>query len=126
MTFDPDLDRSRSEQLPVDPTLLATGKFSPDGVPIIRFSRVLHNGKARLRNPETGKPVIMTGDIKSTRPKGSAGPFTLSLFWRGSWVPVPTIAEFQEWTMDSVCPTPDGEIVEPDAPGSWLSLVGLV
>jgi hypothetical protein len=46
--------------------------------------------------------------------------------WRGKWWPAPTDAELQAWTLDSVCETPDGRTVEPDAPDSWLRILGLV
>ena len=113
--FDLDLERSQSEPLPVDPTIWKTGKLTEEGKPVFRFSRVLRNGKDRLRHPVTKKPLLMNGDIVGA-----------CLRWNDEWVPIPSIAAFQEWTMDSVCPTPDGEMVEPDAPNSWLSLVGLV
>ena len=51
--FDLDLERSQSEPLPVDPTIWKTGKLTEEGKPIFRFSRVLRNGKNRLRHPET-------------------------------------------------------------------------
>jgi hypothetical protein len=31
-----------------------------------------------------------------------------------------------EWTFDGVAETPDGSRVEPDAPASWLTLLGVV
>jgi hypothetical protein len=109
------------EQLPVDPTIWWTGKTNPEtGRKILRFKHTLPNGKPRLRHPETNKPLLTTGDIII----GKMG--CLKLQWNGQWIPIPTIEEFMEWTLDSVCPTPDGDIVEPDAPNSWLSLVGLV
>jgi hypothetical protein len=46
--------------------------------------------------------------------------------WRRQWWPAPTDAELQAWTLDSVCETPDGRTVEPDAPDSWLHILGLV
>jgi hypothetical protein len=46
--------------------------------------------------------------------------------WRGAWWPLPAMAELQAWTLDSVCETPDGRTVEPDAPDSWLRLLALV
>lgn len=51
---------------------------------------------------------------------------SIRMQWRGDWWPLPTDAELQEWTIDSVCETPDGGRVEPDHPESWLSLLGLV
>lgn len=49
-----------------------------------------------------------------------------SIRWRGKWWPAPTDAELNAWTMDSCCETPDGRTVEPDAPDSWLRILGLV
>ena len=46
--------------------------------------------------------------------------------WRGKFWPLPSDAELQEWSIDSVCETPDGRSVEPDHPESWLSILGLV
>lgn len=113
------------EQLPVDPTIWWTGETnSKTGRKVCRFKKVLPNGKPRLRHPETNKPLVTNGDIivgKKDNPLGC-----LKLQWNGKWIPIPTVDEFMEWTVDSVCPTPDGDIVEPDAPNSWLSLVGLV
>jgi len=48
------------------------------------------------------------------------------IIWRGQSWPAPTEAELNFWTFDSVCETPDGRTVEPDAPDSWLSILGLV
>lgn len=46
--------------------------------------------------------------------------------WRGRFWTAPTEGELNHWTFDSVCETPDGRTVEPDAPDSWLSILGLV
>jgi hypothetical protein len=42
------------------------------------------------------------------------------------WYPVPTFADVQEWTLDSVAETPCGDTVEPDHPDAWLRLLGIV
>jgi hypothetical protein len=42
------------------------------------------------------------------------------------WVKVPSTEELEAWVSDSVCETPDGDIVEPDHPHSWLSILGLI
>jgi hypothetical protein len=42
------------------------------------------------------------------------------------WYQVPLLSEVEEWTFDSVCPTPCDDDLEPDHPDSWLSLLGLV
>lgn len=49
-----------------------------------------------------------------------------SIRWRGQWWDAPTDAELDAWTLDSVCESPDGRMVEPDAPDSWLRILGLV
>lgn len=46
--------------------------------------------------------------------------------WRGEWRDAPTDQDLNRWTMDSVCESPDGRTVEPDAPDSWLRILGLV
>lgn len=46
--------------------------------------------------------------------------------WRGQWWDAPTDEQLDGWTIDSVCETPDGRTVEPDAPDSWLRILGLV
>lgn len=50
----------------------------------------------------------------------------LRILWRGKFWPAPTNAELDYWTFDSVCETPDGRTVEPDAPDSWLRILRLV
>jgi hypothetical protein len=42
------------------------------------------------------------------------------------WYDVPDLEDIEEWTFDSVCPTPAGDEVEPDHPDSWLSILGLI
>lgn len=49
-----------------------------------------------------------------------------AIIWRGRTYPVPSMSEIEEWVIDSVCETPDGECVEPDHPDSWLSLLGII
>jgi hypothetical protein len=55
-----------------------------------------------------------------------SGDKVLMLRWKSKWWTVPTMDEVGRWTFDSVCETPDGDIVEPDAPDSWLHLLKLV
>jgi hypothetical protein len=112
-------DDDGGEQFPATPTM------TPAGPGRVRYSRVLPDGRARLRNPETGKPVRMRGDIAAFKSGNPLEP-VFRLWWDGAWVDVPTLAALHEWTFDSRCETPDGRIVEPDAPDSWLSLLGLV
>jgi hypothetical protein len=64
---------------------------------------------------------------------GAVGRFTrkdgtrfLKLRWRSKWWPVPAMQDVELWTFDSVCETPAGDIIEPDADDSWLRLLGLV
>ena len=90
----------------------------------VRFSRTV-NGKPRLLDPATGNPCRMTGDVAAFKGPDPLTP-VLRLWFKGAWHDVPSIAAIMEWTLDSVCPTPDDSIVEPDAPDSWLSLLQLV
>ena len=46
-----------------------------------------------------------------------------TLTWHGQDYPVP---EMDQLEADSVCETPEGDIVEPDHPDSWLSLLGII
>lgn len=106
-------------------TITGTGKVDPDsGKKLFKFSNSVL-GKKRLTNPENGKPIVMTGDLKLSKPKDS-DVWTFKLFFKGEWHIVPSEAEFRRWTFDSVCESPDGSIVEPDAPESWLSLMALI
>jgi hypothetical protein len=52
--------------------------------------------------------------------------FPKSISWKGKAYQVPSMDEINEWVLDSVCETPDGDCVEPDHPDSWLSLLGLI
>jgi len=112
-------DGDGGEQFPATLTIWAT---TPGRA---RFARVVC-GRDRLRNPDTGKPVRMTGDVAAFR--NPANPLTpvLRLWFRGAWHDVPTVAECMAWSLDGVCETPDGRMVEPDHPDAWLSLLGVV
>lgn len=46
--------------------------------------------------------------------------------WHGGWYPAPAMDDVETWVFDSTCPTPDGSDVEPDAPESWLSILGMI
>jgi hypothetical protein len=103
----------------------ATLTMTPSAPGRVRYARRLPDGRERLRNPETGKPVRMNGDVAAFK---NGDPFTprLRLWFDGAWFDVPTIAQCMEWTFDGVAETPDGSRVEPDAPHSWLTLLGVV
>jgi hypothetical protein len=109
-----------AEQFPATPTLWPTtpGKM--------RFARTLPNGCARLRHPETGKPVKMAGDVAAFRNPATPLVPILKLWFAGRWFDVPTTDDLMGWSLDGVCETPDGSRVEPDAPTAWLSLLGVV
>jgi hypothetical protein len=109
-----------AEQFPATPTLWPTtpGKM--------RFARTLPNGRARLRHPETGKPVKMDGDVAAFRNPAAPLVPILRLWFRGRWFDVPTTDDLMAWSLDGVSETPDGSMVEPDAPTAWLSLLGVV
>ena len=113
-------DSDGSEQFPATTTVWAT---TPGRA---RFARALPNGRARLRNPETGKPVAMNGDCAAFRNPAAPLVPTLKLWFNGRWFPVPTTGDLMAWSFDGVCETPDGSTVEPDAPTAWLSLLGVV
>jgi hypothetical protein len=49
-----------------------------------------------------------------------------TLDWKHQTYPVPDLDQLDAWVIDSVCETPDGDIVEPDHPDSWLSLLGII
>ena len=42
------------------------------------------------------------------------------------WYEVPSNEDIEEWSLDSVCFTPDESEVEPDHPDSWLRLLGMI
>ena len=80
-----------------------------------------HGGRARLRHPETNKPLLSTGDV------GHSGPHRVGRLWfAGAWHVIPSHADAMRWTLDGMAETPDGREVEPDDPDSWLILCGLV
>lgn len=91
-----------------------------------RFARTLPNGRARLRHPETDKPLRTDGDCAAFRNPANPMVPTLKLWFRGVWYDVPTIDDLMGWSFDGVCETPDGRMVECDAPDAWLSLLGVV
>ena len=88
--------------------------------------------KARRSSLKT--VVLPDGTEQKLLRDGAVGRFTrmatgekfLKLRWHSRWFEVPTMEEVERWTLDSVCPTPDGNDVEPDHPDSWLVLLGLV
>jgi hypothetical protein len=113
------VDGDGAEQFPATPTM------TPAGPGRVRFARRLNNGRERLRNPETGKALRMDGDVAAFKGPDPLTP-VFRLLWRGAWVDVPTTAELMEWSLDGVAETPTGARVEPDAPDSWLSLLGII
>lgn len=54
------------------------------------------------------------------------GGYPKTIEFNGQTYETPSMDELQEWVFDSVCETPEGDEVEPDAPDSWLSLLGLI
>ena len=48
------------------------------------------------------------------------------IIWNGEKHEVPSMEILQEWIIDSVCETPDGDMVEHDHPDSWFMLLGLI
>ncbi len=73
----------------------------------------------------TTEKFLRDGAVGRFTRKGD-GSTVLKLRWQNRWWPVPSMEEVERWTFDSLCETPDGDTVEPDAAGSWLRLLGLV
>lgn len=113
-------DDDGAEQFPATPTIWPTtpGKM--------RFARTLPNGCVRLRHPETHKPVKMNGDVAAFRNPAAPLVPILKLWFGGRWFDVPATDDLMAWSFDGVSETPDGDMVEPDASTSWLSLLGVV
>lgn len=80
-----------------------------------------HGGRKRIKHPETGRPVIQTGDVAAFGPSR-----VLRLLFAGEWHVIPSHSDLMGWTFDGVAETPDGRDVEPDDRDSWLFLLGLV
>jgi hypothetical protein len=78
--------------------------------------------------------TLPDGTTVQTVRDGAVGRFTrngdgtkvLKLRWNSKWWEVPTMEQVEAWTLDSVCETPNGDMIEPDADGSWLRLLKLV
>jgi hypothetical protein len=77
--------------------------------------------------------TLPDGTTQKLLRNGVVGRFTrkdgtklLKLRWHSRWWPVPSMEEVERWTLDSVCETPAGAIVEHDADDSWLRLLGLI
>jgi hypothetical protein len=111
-------DGDGADQYPATVTLSAV---VVDGERRVRYARRLPDGRERLRTPD-GRAVRMHGDVAAFA--DGAG-IRLRAWFANAWRDVPSIAECMEWTLDGVAETPDGSRVEPDAPDSWLSLLGL-
>ena len=105
-----------AEQLLLAPTLL---KRSADRT--IRIARSPHGGRRRLKHPETGGPILTTGDVAAFGPHK-----VLRLFFADAWHVIPSHDELMRWTLDGMAETPDGRTVEPDDRDSWLVLLDLV
>lgn len=114
-------DGDGGEQFPATPTMTPV---IVDGERRVRLSRRLPDGRERLRDAD-GRAVRMNGDVAAFKGSDALTP-VLRLWFSGRWHDVPSIAELMAWSFDSVCETPDGSLVEPDAPNAWLSLLGIV
>jgi hypothetical protein len=77
-------------------------------------------------NAHAARPEAVRFAMDAGRPVRTMDGETWQMRWRGAWWPLPTMAELEFWTFDSVCETPDGRTVEPDARDSWLRLLALV
>lgn len=122
-----------------DPTPLPRATFEDgeggDQLPVtttIRKGR--QPGRVSYSRSVCGRPRLLTPDGAPCRMKGDTAAFkgldplqpVYRLWFAGKWHDVPTIAQITEWTLDTICPTPEGDTVEPDNPDSWLSLLGLI
>lgn len=67
----------------------------------------------------------MNGDVAAFKGADPLAP-VLRLWFCNAWHDVPTIAQLMAWSFDGIAETPDGSRVEPDAPNSWLTLLGVV
>jgi len=114
-------DGDGADQFPATPTMTPV---TVDGARRVRLSRRLPDGRQRLRD-EDGNAVRMNGDIAAFKGRDPLTP-VLRLWFRNAWHDVPTIAQLMEWTLDGVAETPDGSRVEPDAPDSWITLLGVI
>ena len=78
--------------------------------------------------------TLPDGTRVETLRNGVVGRFTrkddgttrLKMRWNSKWWEIPSMEQVEAWTLDSVCETPAGDIIEPDADGSWLRLLNLV
>jgi hypothetical protein len=114
-------DGDGAEQFPATPTM---APVVVDGVRRVRLSRRLPDGRQRLRDAN-GNAVRMHGDVAAFRGPDPLTP-TLRLWFAAAWHDVPTTAQLMEWSLDGVAENPDGSRVEPDAPDSWLTLLGVI
>ena len=73
----------------------------------------------------TEQDILLNGVVGRFTRKDD-GSTVLKLRWNSRWWEIPTLEQVQEWTLDSVCETPAGDMIEPDADGSWLRLLNLV
>jgi hypothetical protein len=87
----------------------------------------------RARAESLRSVTLPDGTVTKLLRDGAVGRFNLKngekilkLRFNRKWHVVPTMEDVQMWTLDSACETPDGRMVEPDAPDSWLSLLKLV
>ena len=116
-------ESGRHNPLPADATIFPIQR---DGKTIFRYRRPGCARDGEWKRPMIDdRPCPVTGDVVRRR-ISPGGEHVSMVLWKGEWVIFPSVECFQEWTLDSVCPTPDGDIVEPDHPDSWLSLARLI
>ncbi len=85
------------------------------------------HGPVESPNCHPGRPHTVQLALDARRQvRCMAGGQDWEMHWLGKWHPLPTMEELEHWTLDSVCERPDGAIVEPDHPESWLSLLRLI
>jgi hypothetical protein len=106
---------TENDQWPAEPTVWRKG----DSV----FTRIRSLESVTLPDGTEHK-LLRNGAVGRFKQKDGSN--VLKLRFNRKWHLVPTMDEIQAWTLDSVCETPDGRMLEPDHPDSWLSLLGLV
>ena len=76
--------------------------------------------------PDGSKVETLRNGVVGRFTRKSDGSKVLKMRWNSRWWEIPTMEDVERWTLDSVCETPAGDIIEPDADGSWLRLLNLV
>jgi hypothetical protein len=76
--------------------------------------------------PYPVETVLPSSQVRPATEDDDADPGWPMISWKGDWYPAPTMDQVETWTFDSVCESPDEDVVEPDDKSSWLSILGLI